>query len=53
MMIQDCVVDAEKFAECTETSGMEHRDPENEWVWNLISHKTLVYSCGSIRRRGR
>jgi hypothetical protein len=55
MMIQDCVVDTEKFvmlAECTETYGMEHRDPENEWVWNLISRKTVVYSCGSIGREG-
>jgi hypothetical protein len=55
MMIQDCVVNAKKFAtiaECTETSGMEYRDPENEWVWNLISRKTVVYSCGSIGRKG-
>jgi hypothetical protein len=55
MMIQDCVVDAEKFAmlaECTETYGMENRDPENEWVWNLISRKTVVYSCGLISRAG-
>jgi hypothetical protein len=55
MMIQDCVVDAEKFvmlAECTETYGMEYRDPENEWVWNMISRKTVVYSCGLISREG-
>ncbi len=55
MMIQDCVIDAEKFAmlaECTETYGMEHRDLENEWVWNLISRTTVVYSCGSISREG-
>lgn len=55
MMIQDCVVDAEKFAmlaECTETYAMEYRDPENEWVWNLFSRKTVVYSCGSIGREG-
>jgi hypothetical protein len=55
MMIQNCVVDAEKLAilsECTDTYGMENRDPENEWVWNLISRKTVVYSGGSIGREG-
>lgn len=55
MMIQDCILDSEKLAilvECTETYGMEDRDPENEWVWNLISRKTIVYSCGSIGRAG-
>jgi hypothetical protein len=54
-MIQDCVIDADRFAvisECTETSDMEYLDPENEWVWNLISRKTVVYNCGAIGRAG-
>jgi hypothetical protein len=54
-MIRDCTIDPTRFAviaECTETYGMEYRAPENEWVWNVISRKTVVYSCGAIGRAG-
>jgi hypothetical protein len=54
-MIHSCKLDADRLAviaECTETYGMEDRDPENEWVWNLLSTKTVVYTCGAIGREG-
>jgi hypothetical protein len=54
-MIHNCQIDPERFAlisECTETYGMEDRDPENEWVWNVISRKTVAYSCGRMSREG-
>jgi hypothetical protein len=54
-MIQNCELDADRLAviaECTETYGMQDRDPTNEWVWNMISTKAVVYSCGAISREG-
>jgi hypothetical protein len=54
-MIRDCTIDLARFSvisECTETYDMEYRAPENEWVWNVISRKTVVYSCGAIGRAG-
>jgi hypothetical protein len=54
-MISNCNLDREKLsviAECMETYGMESRDPDNEWVWNLISRKAVVYSCGAICKAG-
>jgi hypothetical protein len=54
-MIENCELDADRLAiisECTETYGMEERAPENEWVWNIISRKVVVYSCGAIGRVG-
>jgi hypothetical protein len=54
-MIQNCELDADRLAvisECTETYGMEDRGPANEWVWNMISTKTVVYACGAIGREG-
>jgi hypothetical protein len=55
LMISNCNLDSEKLsviAECMETYGMEERDLDNEWVWNLISRKAVVYSCGAICRAG-
>jgi hypothetical protein len=55
VMIQDCKIEPERLlviSECTETYGMEEQDPENEWVWNVISRRSVVYSCGIICREG-
>ena len=54
-MIQDCTIDPNRLlviSECTETYGMEERNPEEEWVWNVISRKAAVYSCGMFCREG-
>jgi hypothetical protein len=54
-MIRECNIDPARIpviSECMETSRMEERDPDNKWVWNIISRKAVVYSCGGICREG-
>jgi hypothetical protein len=52
-MITDCQPDSQRlalFKECMETYDMG--EPEAEWPWNVLSRRTVVYSCGAICREG-
>lgn len=40
------------FQECLETYGMESKNAESEWPWNVLSKVTVAYTCGQFGRRG-
>ncbi|MEM1252394.1 MAG: hypothetical protein AAGI69_08165 [Cyanobacteria bacterium P01_H01_bin.21] len=38
--------------QCMDITESVNSIPENEWVWNIISKRAVVYSCGTICRDG-
>lgn len=54
-MIHDCSPDPARlapFEACCDAYGMDDLDPASEWPWNVLSKRTVVFSCGAFARSG-